>query len=196
MTPILILAAGKSSRMRGGDKMREDVDGVPLLRRQTSVAVATKHHVFVALAPHAPQHLDLIADLDATPLFVADAAAGVSGTLRGAIPQLPRSGAFMIMLADLVALTTQDLLAVLSARTTFPDHLIWRGATSDGQAGHPILIDDRLRPEFAKLSGDEGGQSFLGPLHEQTHLVTFVDQRARLDLDTPEDWATWRSTFS
>ena len=196
MTPILILAAGTSSRMRGGDKMRELVDGIPLLRRQTSVAVATEHPVFVALAPDAPNHLDLIADIDATPLIVANAAEGISGTLRGAIPKLPQTWAFMIMLADLVALTTQDLLAVLNARTTFPDHLVWRGATSDGLAGHPILIDDTLRPDFARLRGDEGGQNILRPLRDQTHLVTFADQRARLDLDTPEDWTAWRSTFS
>jgi molybdenum cofactor cytidylyltransferase len=196
MTPILILAAGKSSRMRGGDKMLEDVDGMPLLRRQICVAVATKQPVFVALAPNATQHLGVIADLNATPLLVADAAEGLSGTLRGTIPQLPQSGAFMIMLADLVALTTQDLLAVLTARTTSPDHLIWRGATSDGRAGHPILIDDRLRPEFAELCGDDGGRGILGPLREQTQLVTFADQRALFDLDTPEDWISWRSTFS
>jgi len=112
------------------------------------------------------------------------------------IPKLPQTGAFMIMLADLVALTTQDLLAVLNARTTNPENLVWRGATSDGLAGHPILIDDTLRPDFAKLRGDEGGRSILRPLRDQTHLVTFADQRARLDLDTPEDWTAWRSTFS
>ena len=196
MIPILILAAGSSSRMRGGDKLREDVAGVPLLRRQTQMAIATQQPVFVALAPDNPWHLEMIADLDATLLVITDAAEGISATLRGAIPQLPQGGALMIMLADLAALTTSDLMAVLDARTHFPDHLIWRGATSDRKAGHPLLIDDSLRPEFERLQGDAGGQSILRPLQSQTHLVVFADQRARLDLDTPEDWSAWRSTFS
>lgn len=182
--------------MRGGDKLREDVAGVPLLRRQTQTAIATRQPVFVALAPDKPEHLEMIADLDATPLAIANAAEGISATLRGALPQLPQGGAFMIMLADLAALTTPDLMAVLDARKRFPDHLIWRGATSDRKAGHPILIDDSLRPDFERLQGDAGGQSILLPLQSRTHLVVFADQRARLDLDTPEDWSAWRSTFS
>ncbi|NBR54129.1 MAG: nucleotidyltransferase family protein, partial [Rhodobacteraceae bacterium] len=40
MTPILILAAGKSSRMRGRDKHLEEIDGVPLLRRLALAALA------------------------------------------------------------------------------------------------------------------------------------------------------------
>lgn len=196
MIPILILAAGTSSRMRGGDKMLEDVGGVPLLRRQAEIAFATGQPVFVALAPESPAHLDAIAGLDVTPLIVPDAIEGLSGTLRGAIPQLPQSGAFMLMLADLVALTTADLLAVIAARVEHPGNLIWRGATRGEKAGHPILIDDSLRPAFAKLHGDEGGQAILHPLRDQTRLVVFEDDRARLDLDTPEDWAAWRSISS
>ena len=196
MIPILILAAGTSSRMRGSDKMLEDVYGVPLLRRKAKIALATKQPVFVALAPDSPARLVAIAGLDVTPLIVPDAVEGLSGTLRGAIPHLPQSGAFMIVLGDLVALTTADQLAVLAARAEHPGNLIWRGATRGGKAGHPILIDDSLRPEFAKLRGDEGGQAILRPLRDKTHLVAFGDDRARLDLDTPEDWAAWRSTFS
>ena len=41
MIPILILAGGASSRMQGRDKLLEDVDGVPLLRKQVLIAAAT-----------------------------------------------------------------------------------------------------------------------------------------------------------
>jgi len=38
MIPVLILAAGASSRMRGRDKLMEDVHGQPLLRHQILLA--------------------------------------------------------------------------------------------------------------------------------------------------------------
>ena len=66
------------------------------------------------------------------------------------------------------------------------------GATTDGRAGHPIIFDASLRPAFAKLSGDSGGESLINPLHDQTYLERFVDDRARYDLDTPADWHAWR----
>ena len=56
--PILILAAGQSSRMRGRDKLLEEIDGVPLLRRQVDMArAAGLGSVFVTVpeVPH-PRH--------------------------------------------------------------------------------------------------------------------------------------------
>ena len=47
--PILILAAGQSSRMRGRDKLLEPVDGVPKLRRLAIECLSQSDAVFVAL---------------------------------------------------------------------------------------------------------------------------------------------------
>jgi molybdenum cofactor cytidylyltransferase len=196
MIPILILAAGTSSRMRGADKMLEDVGGVPLLRRQAAIALETGQPIFVALGAQMALRQNTLRDLDVAVMTVPEAAEGLSGTLRGAIAQLPQCEAFMIMLGDLVALTTEDLQSVLDARGTYPDHLVWRGATEDRKPGHPILIDQSLRSAFAALQGDHGGESILRPLRDKTHLVRLKDQHARFDLDTPEDWAAWRAIYS
>ncbi len=115
MIPILILAAGTSSRMRGADKMLEDVGGVPLLRRQAAIALETGQPIFVALGAQMAQLQNTLRDLDVAVMTVPEAAEGLSGTLRGAIAQLPQCEAFMIMLGDLVALTTEDLQSVLDA---------------------------------------------------------------------------------
>ena len=42
MFPLLILAAGAASRMRGPDKLALKIDGVPLLRRQAMAAIAAE----------------------------------------------------------------------------------------------------------------------------------------------------------
>ncbi|PJI91827.1 CTP:molybdopterin cytidylyltransferase MocA [Yoonia maricola] len=194
MIPILILAAGQSSRMGTRDKMLEDVDGVPLLRRQVRMASAAGEPVYVALHQKADSRHDTIADLDVRILTVPQADEGMSGTMRGAVAQLPKAPAFMILLGDLVALETSDLKAVLDARATHPAHVIWRGTTQDGKPGHPIIFDASLRPDFADLSGDGGGESLVKQLHDRTHLVPLPGNRARLDLDTPEDWAAWRAS--
>ena len=62
-----------------------------------------------------------------------------------------------------------------------------------GKPGHPILFAASLRPRFATLSGDSGGQEVTVPLSTQTHIVRLPGNRARHDLDTPEDWAAYRS---
>ncbi len=192
MIPILILAAGQSRRMRDADKLAEVVGGQPLLRRVASEA-ASVAPTFVALHHNAAARLALIDGLAVTPLLVAEAAEGQSGTLRGAVARLPACDAFLVVLSDLPDITGQDMAAVIAARTAQPDALIWRGATPDGRAGHPILFDARLRPQFADLTGDEGGAALVKPLQDKTVLVRFDDDRARLDLDTPEAWAAYHA---
>lgn len=194
MIPILILAAGQSSRMRGADKLLENVSGEPLLHRQARLAAATGCPTFVALPDATHPRARVIADLPVTRLAVPEAAEGISGTMRGAVAKLPQAPAFMMVLADLVALTRNDLTAVLEARTAHPDNLIWRGATKDGQPGHPVIFDSSLLTAIAKLEGDNGGERIVAPLKEKTYLVPLPGQNARFDLDTPEDWAAWRST--
>ncbi|ARU00795.1 nucleotidyltransferase family protein [Yoonia vestfoldensis] len=194
MIPILILAAGGSRRMRGQDKLLQPVAGQPLLRRQVLMAQDTGHPVYVALPAADHPRAATIRDLAATILIVPEAAQGMGVTMRDAVAQLPPSKAFMILLGDLVALCTADLLSVFAARQMQPDHLVWRGATAEGKPGHPVIFDASLRPQFADLAGDSGADRIVRAHQGQTCLVPLPGQRARLDLDTPEQWDAWRRT--
>ena len=192
MTPILILAAGKSSRMRGRDKHLEEIDGVPLLRRLALAALELGEPVFVALPALPHPRAEALEGLDVTLLAIPEAEEGMSGTLRGAVARLPQSEGFLLVLGDLAEIGAVDMRAVMAAREDAHDKLIWRGATETGEPGHPILFDASLIPRFAELSGDGGGESLVNPLKAQTCLVPLPGRVARHDLDTPEDWAAFR----
>ena len=194
MIPILILAAGQSRRMGGRDKLAEPVNGTPLLRQIASAAVAVAPTYVALPALDSQGRRALLDGLSAIPLLVPDAAEGQSGTLRGAVAQLPPCDAFLVVLGDLPRIGTPEMQAVLYARTKTREALIWRGATADGRPGHPILFDSSLRPRFAELSGDEGGAALVKPLRHRTVLVPYADDRALFDLDTPEDWASFRAS--
>ncbi len=194
MIPILILAAGASRRMQGQDKLLQVVEGMPLLRRQVLMAQATGHRVCVALPAADHPRMAVIRDLDATVLIVPEAAQGMGVTMRDAVVQLPDCDAIMILLGDLVALTTADLQVVFAARHLHPDAVIWRGATEDGKPGHPVIFDAGLRADFAHLAGDAGADTIVQAHKAATCLVPLPDQRARFDLDTPEQWDAWRRT--
>ncbi len=182
--------------MRGGDKLQEPVDGMPLLRNRVQTVALVSRSVLVALAPpDTPRDAALhamVADLHATPLTCPDAAEGLSGTLRNAVAQLPHCERFMVLPADLPEITADDLATILRSAEGDADHLIWQGATIDGKAGHPILFDAVLRLDFATLTGDTGGKDVLRAHAQHLRLVALPDDHARCDLDTPEDWTAWR----
>jgi len=186
--PILILAAGASARMLGRDKLLETLEGVPLLRRQALMSLEVSPQVYIALPP-APHPRDaVVADLEVSLIRVADAAEGMGASLRTAFGAMtaPRT---LLLLGDLAALTSNDLKAVLAAPNDVPDAKIWRGATEAGRGGHPMLIDQAVYPDFRALTGDDGGRGVVAK-HGAFH-VPLPGNRARLDLDTPEDWAAF-----
>ena len=193
--PIILLAAGASSRMKGEDKLMQMVDGQPLLQRQVDMALSVAGDaVYVALppAPH-PRH-DMLQDCDAITVAVPDAAEGMNASLRQAFSALPTTApAAMLLLADLPDLTGDDLLKIAGAVAPQDGTRIWQGATADGAPGHPIVFDAALFSEIRHLKGDTGAKSVVQDNQDKRMLVPLPGNRARLDLDTPEAWAAWRA---
>lgn len=190
--PVILLAAGASTRMRGRDKLMEDVGGQPLLRHQARMAQSIGP-VTVALPPAPHPRYTAISGLDVTALPVPDAAEGMGASLRRAFAALPRgTAAAMVMLADMPELEASDLASLAASVDLNSDTLIWRAATEDGTPGHPIIFAAALFDQLRQLSGDDGGRAVVRGAASRMQLVPLSGQRARLDLDTPEDWAAWR----
>lgn len=187
---ILIPAAGASSRMLGRDKLMEMVDGVPLLRLIAMRAIDTGFSVTIALSPDRPERRAALSDLPVTLVDVPDWADGMSATLKRGVQNL--SGDVMIVLADMPNITTEMMVALADGRNGHAQALIWRGVTDDGAAGHPILFDHTLIPEFANLSGDQGAAPIVKRHQDRVAMIKLGGSDARLDLDTPEDWEQFR----
>jgi molybdenum cofactor cytidylyltransferase len=189
---ILILAAGASSRMRGGDKCLEVVDGVPLLRQVAERALATGCPVMVALPPDRPLRAAALDGLAVLQVAVPDPSQGMAASLVAGVAMVPEGAAVLLMLADLPEMTVQDLAAVLAVQSDHPGHIL-RGAAADGTPGHPVLFPADLRGELLALTGDEGARSLLQRHKHRVLLVPLPDRHAVTDLDTPEEWAAWRA---
>lgn len=191
--PILILAAGQSRRMRGRDKLLEEVDGRPLIRRMAQIARAVSGRVVVALPPAPHARYDALDGLDITALEVRDAHEGMGASIAAGTRAMGDAPAFMLLLADLPDLQVEDLNSVTQAVDLKSETAIWRGATADGAPGHPIVFRAELYPALAALSGDDGGRGVVASVGERVKLIPLPGTRARRDLDTPEDWAAWRA---
>ncbi|SLN36979.1 molybdopterin-guanine dinucleotide biosynthesis protein A [Falsiruegeria litorea R37] len=191
--PIILLAAGQSSRMRGTDKLLQQVDGVPLLRHAAQIALGAGP-VIVALPPEPHDRYAALDDLGVQKVPVPDAAEGMNASLRTAMQHLPQDApAVIVLLADLPELTTNDIKKIMYSVEKERDFNIHRGATQDGKPGHPVAFDRSLFEELRGLSGDEGAQTVVRRHKDAVKLIPLAGNRARLDLDTPEAWADWRA---
>lgn len=186
---ILILAAGRSARMRGADKLLQQVDGVAQLRRIALAALATGCPVLVALAPEHAARRAAIHDLPVGMVAVADADEGMAASIRAGVRALPPASAVMIVPADMPALGEADLRALMAAQDAQPG-MILRGA-AQGRPGHPVIFPPDLVGALQGLTGDEGARGLIARHAHRVQLVPLPGENATLDLDTPEEWAEW-----
>ena len=194
---ILIPAAGQSTRMRGRDKLLEDVDGQPLLVRQVTTALGLNVPVLVTLPEPGDTRSEALSSLHSPMLstcHLPDAVHGLSASMRAGARWAQATGktALMVFLPDLPDLTKRDLETLKSSHEKAPD-LPVRAADMTGQLGHPTVIPTRLFSAMIELRGDVGAQALLA--QETVLPCPLAGMRATTDLDTPEDWETWRITL-
>ena len=189
---ILIPAAGTASRMRGADKLLEDVDGEPMLRRQARLARGLCPQVIVTLRQDDPARRKALEGLDITVLPVAEAAEGMAASIRAGVALAKGACGLMILPADMPDLEADDLRAVLRAFMAAPSAIL-RATSASGEPGHPVMFPADLFADLARIKGDEGARAILKQHRSRLRTIPLSGQRATTDLDTPEDWAIWRA---
>ena len=182
---ILVLASGASSRMRGADKLLEEIDGVPLLLRAVRAACEVSNETIVALPPAGPRRA-LLRDCPAKLVEVSERA--MSASIRAGVTACG-SDALMIHLADMPEIGAAEMATVAQAwrRANGPT---LRATSDEGRPGQPVVFDRALFPALAALAGDDGARGVLRA--HPPDLVRLPGRRALVDLDTPEEWAAWR----
>lgn len=189
---ILIPAAGASSRMRGADKLLEQVEGRPLILRQAEVALATGCPVIVTLPPDRPARIAALEGLAVRQVIVPDAAQGLSASLAGGLKVADPDRAVIVLLADLPEITADDLRHMIARHREQPEAIL-RAMAQDGTAGHPVLFPAWVLPDLRGMTGDSGARDVLRCHAGRIEAVPLPGRRAVTDLDTPEDWAAWRA---
>jgi CTP:molybdopterin cytidylyltransferase MocA len=187
---ILIPAAGASSRMRGRDKLLEEVGGQPLLARQAHLALNTGWPVLVTRRPEDARAKVLPEGVERRDL--PKAAEGLAASLRcgAAWAQAKYLTALMILLADLPELTLDDLQCVTAHYAQDPTRPC-RATDDSGKPGHPVIFPAAFFDQLQGLTGDDGAKPILA--RHSPRLCPLPGLRATTDLDTPEDWAAWRA---
>lgn len=191
----ILLAAGASMRMRGRDKLLEDVDGMPLLAHMIAIAEASRlSSLHVVLPPKSVNPARHVIATEHNIVVSKNSADGMAESLRAGMAAVPPDAdGVMVLLADMPLLQT-DHIDQLIAR--FRQGRIVRAVTDDGEPGHPVLFAKSYFDDLAKLRGDEGARSVLRGAGADVMDVAISGKAATLDLDTPEDWALWRTRSS
>jgi len=183
----IVMAAGRSSRMGGANKLLTEVEGVPMVARAVDAALASRARPVIVVAGHdAPRLREAIGD---RPVAVVDNpayASGMASSLKAGLTALPVDiDGTLIVLADMPRVTAQILDRLISAFNPLEGRAIcvpiW-----EGKRGNPVLWAKRFFPEMASLAGDVGARHLIGEYAELVADVQMPDDAVLIDIDTPE----------
>lgn len=190
----LVLAAGRSSRMGGPNKLLEVVEGRALVRHAVEAAVGAQLSEVVVVVGH--QRAEVESALSGLPVrFVENSAFadGLSTSLKAGLSALaPGVDGALVMLGDMPRVSSA-LVAQL-ARTFDPAagaHIVL--PVRAGKRGNPVLWGRRFFDELQAVEGDVGGRHLLGTNVEAVREVEVADAGVLLDVDTPEALSALRA---
>lgn len=187
MLRIMIMAAGESSRF-DGCKLLAHVDGVPMLHRTIMVAreLVDSPAQICAVTGAWHEEIQLAQDkgeiVDVSLLYNPDWEQGLGNSIAFAVQQLPaETDQLLILLADQVAINTQELEDLLKADEDFDIACSFYS----GKRGVPAVFGRKVFPMLAQLNGDRGAKELLN--RDDLKVTALPMESAARDIDTEDD---------
>lgn len=182
----LVLAAGRSARMGGANKLLLEVEGRPMVVHAVEAALASRARAVVVVTGH---EADLVSaalgGLDARIVHNPDFADGLSTSLRAGVEAVGQDAdGVIVMLGDMPGIGADALNRLLDAFAAGGGRGICV-STSFGKRGNPVVWARRFFPDLLQLKGDVGARHLIGE-HDEEVIEVELGDAAALDVDTPE----------
>jgi molybdenum cofactor cytidylyltransferase len=183
----VVLAAGRSTRMGGPNKLLAEIARRPLVRIAAEEALASQANPVIVVTGH--QRAEVEKSLAGLPVRVVDNpdfAQGLGTSLKAGIAAVPADAdGAIVCLGDMPQVDARLLDRLIAVFD--PD----RGAlivmpTHQGKRGNPVLWSRRFFPDLMAIEGDVGARHLIGRYGEAVVEVPIEGKAALVDVDTPE----------
>lgn len=180
----VVLAAGRGSRMHGGNKLLQAVGGVPMVRRAVNAALASHCTPVVVVTGFAAEDVrSCLAGRDVVYTHNPDHATGMASSLRCGLAALAEDiDAAVVVLADMPRIDAGHIDRLIAAFDPRRPKIVV--PTKDGRRGNPVLWPRAFFAEIRALEGDVGARDLLRRHAGEVEPVAFDDEAIFADVDT------------
>ncbi len=183
----IVLAAGRSTRMGGPNKLLAEIAGQPLVRIATAAVLASKARPVIVVTGHDRARVEAaLVGLDVTVVHNPEYAEGLSTSLKAGIAAVPAlADGAVVCLSDMPQVDASLIDRLLAAFDPEKGTLIVVPVI-DGHRGNPVLWSRRFFPEIAALDGDAGARALIASYPEAVAELPVTGDGALVDVDTPD----------
>lgn len=188
MITLIILAAGKSTRMEGHNKLLANVQGKPMIRRVVEAALNSKvDENIVVLGWEENKVRETLADLSCRFIVNREFEKGQSSSLKAGLNEVEsETRAVLVLPGDIAKIDSVSINKVVDSYISDGGTILV--ATHNGRHGHPILFDRRLFSDIAQITEETYGLKSVIKKHEsEIRLVEVGTDNVLRDVDTPAD---------
>ena len=180
----IVLAAGRSSRMPGSQKLLLDIDGVPMVRHVLEAASEGGCHQTVVV--YAEDDVKRAINGRAELVYNAKAQTGMASSMQAGLRAMrPEIEAAMVVLGDQPLVGSRTVATLLRAWRREGSRPAVAASSADGWAP-PVILSRELWGDLFALKGDAGARQVL---EGRSELIDIVPAPGRSDdIDTPDDY--------
>ncbi|MGA2129242.1 MAG: molybdopterin-binding/glycosyltransferase family 2 protein [Xanthobacteraceae bacterium] len=183
----IVLAAGRSTRMGGPNKLLAEISGKPLVRIAAEQALASRARPVIVVTGHERARVEAaLAGLPVRLVHNPDYADGLSTSLKAGLAAVPADvdGA-IVCLGDMPQVSSALIDRLVCAFDPEFGALVVV-PTIGGKRGNPVVWSRRFFADLARLEGDVGARHLIASYAEVVAEVALEDAAALTDVDTPE----------
>jgi molybdenum cofactor cytidylyltransferase len=183
----VVLAAGRSSRMGGPNKLLAEIGGKPLVRIVTDAVLASRARPVVVVTGHQRERVEAaLAGLPVQFVHNPHFAEGLGTSLKAGIAALPgEPDGAIVCLGDMPQVDAALIDRLIGAFDPEGGALVVIPAI-DGKRGNPVVWSRRFFPDLMAVEGDVGARYLIGRYTEAVAEVPVTGKAALTDVDTPE----------
>ncbi len=183
----IILAAGRSTRMGGPNKLLAELGGKALVRIVAEQALASKARDVIVVTGHQAEQVEkALHGLNVKFVRNPDFAEGLASSVKAGVAAVAddADGA-VICLGDMPLISANLIDRLIEAFAPDRGNLIVI-PVSDNRRGNPVLWSRRFFNELMTLDGDIGARHLIARHSEAVAEVPVEGFGAFLDIDTPQ----------
>jgi molybdenum cofactor cytidylyltransferase len=183
----IVLAAGRSTRMGGPNKLLAEIGGKPLVRIAAEQALASRARPVVVVTGHQREQVEaVLKGLAVKLVHNPDYAEGLSTSLKVGVAALPaEADGAIVCLGDMPQVDAALIDRLIAAFDPEKGALV-AVPTIAGKRGNPVVWSRRFFADLGKLDGDVGARHLIGSYPEAVVEVPVTGNGALVDVDTPD----------
>jgi len=189
----IVLAAGRSTRMGGPNKLLAELSGKKLVRIATEQALASKASEVIVVTGHQAELVEqALRGLKVKFVRNPDFAGGLASSVKTGVTAVSKDAdGAVICLGDMPLIDAHLIDRLVEAFDPDRGNLIVV-PVAEGRRGNPVLWSRRFFSELLTLDGDIGARHLVAKHAEAVAEVPVDGESAFLDIDTPQALETAR----